>query len=101
MVAGINKKYLEWIGSVVRIVRGRVVKIFQSKSEGKMGRSKWRWSEDVEWGLQEMEVKRWRQKAMYREEWMSVIKQAKGSQRSVGPRSKSVNYTLSVISFVS
>jgi hypothetical protein len=38
------------------MVRGKVVKkIFQSKSEGRMGRSKWRWSEDVERGLREME----------------------------------------------
>jgi hypothetical protein len=54
------------------MVRGRVVmKIFWSRSEGRMGRSKWRWSEDVERGLREMEVKRWRQKAMDKEEWMS------------------------------
>ena len=45
------------------MVRGRVVKkIFHITSEGRIGRSKWRWSEYVERGLREMEVKRWGQR---------------------------------------
>jgi hypothetical protein len=35
-----------------------------------------------------LEVKTWRQKAVDSEERTSIIRQAKGSQRSVGPRSE-------------
>jgi hypothetical protein len=91
-VAGINKKYLEWIGSVVRLVPGEVVKkTFQSKSEGRTGRPKCRWAEDVEKDLRELEFKTWRLKAVDREEWTCIIKQVKGSERAVGPRSEQTN----------
>jgi hypothetical protein len=36
-----------------------------------------RWLEDVENNLWEMKVKRWRKKAVDREKWASVIKEAK------------------------
>jgi hypothetical protein len=36
-----------------------------------------RWLEDVEKDLQEMKVRRWREKAVGREEWASVIKEPK------------------------
>jgi hypothetical protein len=36
--------------------------------------------EDVEMDLWEMKVKRWRQKAVDREEWVAVIKEAKALQ---------------------
>ena len=39
-----------------------------------------RWFEDVEKYLREMKVKRWRQKAVDREEWASIIKEAKLSE---------------------
>jgi hypothetical protein len=35
-----------------------------------------RWLEDVEEDVREMKVKRWRQGAVDREEWASVIKEA-------------------------
>jgi hypothetical protein len=56
-----------------------VKKIFESKPEGRrrMGRPRLRWLEDAEKSLWEMKVKRWREKAMEREEWASVIKEAK------------------------
>jgi len=59
---------------------GRVVKkIFDSKLEGRrrMGRPTSRWLEDAVKDLCEMQVKRWRQKAVDREEWASVIMEAK------------------------
>jgi hypothetical protein len=55
---------------------GRVVKkISESKPEGriKMERLRGRWLEDVENDPLEMKVKVWRQKAVNREEWASVI----------------------------
>ena len=44
--------------------------------------------EDVEKGLREIEVRRWRQKAVDGKELVSVIKQAKGYQMAVGPTSE-------------
>jgi hypothetical protein len=56
-----------------------VKKISEIKAEGKMrmGRPRMRWLEEVENDLQEMDVKGWRQKAVDRKEWASVIKEAK------------------------
>jgi hypothetical protein len=42
-----------------------------------MERPRLRWSEDVEKDQREMKVKRWRQKAVDREGWESVIREAK------------------------
>ena len=59
---------------------GRTVKkIFKSKLEGsrRKGRPRVRWLEVVQKDLQEMKVKRWRQKAVDREEWTLVIKEGK------------------------
>jgi plasmid maintenance system killer protein len=60
--------------------QGRTVKeVFESKAGGskRRVRPRLRWLEDVEKDLREMKVKRWRQKAGDREEWVSVIKEAK------------------------
>jgi hypothetical protein len=74
---------------------GRVVKkIFESKPKGRrrrMGRPRLRWLEDAEKDLWEMKVKRWQQKAVYREEWASVNKEATlASLTAVEPRRKYV-----------
>jgi hypothetical protein len=47
-----------------------VKKIVESKPEGrrKNGRPRFRWLEDAEKNLREMKVKRWREKAVDREE---------------------------------
>ena len=79
-VADIKKKRLEWIGHVVGMDQGRIVKkIFESKPEGsrRKGRPRWRWLEDVGMDLWELKVKRWWQKAVDREEWVSINKQAR------------------------
>jgi hypothetical protein len=56
-----------------------VKKIFDSKPEGrrKVGRPKLRWLDDMENDLRVMKVKSWRKRAQNREEWASVIKEAK------------------------
>jgi len=71
MVADIKEKRLEWIGHVVRMDQGRIVKkIFESKPEGsrRRGRPRMRWLEDVEKDIREMKVKRWQLTALNREE---------------------------------
>jgi hypothetical protein len=76
----IKIRRLEWLGHVVRMNETRSVKrIFQGKLEGRRGRGRpgLRWINDVEDDLRELDVKRWRMKALEREEWASIIKGAK------------------------
>ena len=57
----------------------RVGKVLESKPEGsrRRGRPRLRWMEDLEKDLADMKVKRRRQKAVDKEEWASIIKEAK------------------------
>ena len=50
----------------------------EDKPEGrrKVGRQRLRWLDGVEEDLRQLKVKRWRQKALNREEWEVVIKEA-------------------------
>ena len=41
------------------------------------GRPRLRWIDDVEEDIRKLGVKRWRRKALAREEWASIIKEAK------------------------
>jgi hypothetical protein len=56
-----------------------VKKRFETKPEGRrrMGRRRLRWLEDAEKDLRENKVKRWRQEAVDRVEWASIIREAK------------------------
>jgi len=49
-----------------------VEKIFEGKLEGRL-----RWINDVENGLRKLSVKRWRTKALDREKWASIVREAK------------------------
>ena len=54
-------------------------KISEGKLEGRRGkgRPRLRWKNDVEDDLRKLGVKRWRAKALDREEWASIIREAK------------------------
>ena len=58
-----------------------VKKIFEGKIEGRRcrGQPRLRWIDDVDDDLRKLSVKRWRMKAPDREEWASVIREAKAS----------------------
>jgi hypothetical protein len=73
----IQIRRLEWLGHVVET--RSVKRIFEGKLEGRRGRSrpKLRWINDVEDDLRKLGVKLWRTKALEREEWASIIKEAK------------------------
>jgi hypothetical protein len=76
----IKIRRLEWLGHVVRINETRSVKkIFEGKLEGRRSRGLPRlgWINDVEEDPRKLGVKRRRTKALEREEWASIIKEAK------------------------
>jgi hypothetical protein len=81
------------VGHVVRMNQTRTVKkIFEGKLERLSGRdgSRLRWINDVEDDLRKLGVKRWKIKALEREESASIIKEAKGKLKgrsSIGRRS--------------
>jgi hypothetical protein len=67
----IKIRRMEWLGHVVRMNETRSgKKIFEGKLEGRRGRGRprLRWINDVEDDLRELGVKRWRTKALEREE---------------------------------
>jgi hypothetical protein len=79
-VSAIKIRRLEWLGHVIGMNEGRIVKkIFEEKLEGRRGRGgpRLRWINDVEEDLRILGVKRWRRKALEREEWAFVMKGAK------------------------
>jgi transcription termination factor 2 len=82
----IKTRRLEWLGHVVRMDETRAVKkIFEGQIEGRRGRGrpKLSWINDVVEDLRKLGVRRWREKALDREEWASIIKEAKA--RLKGP----------------
>jgi hypothetical protein len=80
IVSAIKIRRLEWLGHIIRMNEDRIVKkIFEENLEGRRGRGRprLRWLNDVEDDLRMVGVKRWRRKALEREEWALVIKEAK------------------------
>jgi hypothetical protein len=57
--------------------QGRTVKEVSESKLDASRRPRLRWLEDVGKDLWEMKVKRWRQKAVEREEWASATREAK------------------------
>jgi hypothetical protein len=79
-VTVIKIQRLERLGYVIRMNEtGSVKKILEGKLEGRRGRERprLRWINDVEDNLTKLGVKRWRTKALDREEWASIIMEAK------------------------
>ena len=80
IVTVIKIRILEWLGNVIRMNETRFVKkISKGKLEGRRGkgRPRLRWRDYVEDDLRKLGVKRWRTKALDREEWASIIREAK------------------------
>jgi hypothetical protein len=66
---------LQWLGNVVGMNETTSVKkIFEGKLEGRRsrGRPRLMWINDVEDDLRKLGVKRWRTKALERDEWASI-----------------------------
>ena len=81
----IKIRRLEWLGHLIRMNETRSVKIFEGKLEGRRGRGqpRLRWINDVEDDLRKLIVKRWRTKALDREEWASIIREAKAKVKGL------------------
>ena len=80
-LAAIKIRRLEWLGQVIRMNETRSVKkIFEGKLEGRRGRGRptLRWINNVKDDLRKLSVKRWRTKALDREEWASIVREDKG-----------------------
>jgi len=84
-VTVIKIRRLEWLGHLIRMNETRSVKIFEGKLEGRRGRGqpRLRWINDVEDDLRKLIVKRWRTKALDREEWASIIREAKAKVKGL------------------
>jgi len=81
IVTVIKIRRLEWRGHVSRMNETSAVKkICEGKLEGRRGRGRprLRWINNVEDDLRKLSVKRWRTKALDREEWASIVREAKG-----------------------
>ena len=81
IVTVIKIRRLEWLEHVIRMNDTRYVKkIFEGKLEGRggRGRPRLRWINDVEDDLRKLSVKRWTTKALDRDEWTSIVREAKG-----------------------
>ena len=75
---------MEWLGYVIRMNETRCLKkIFEGKLEGRRdkGRPRLRWINDVENDSRKLGVKRWRTKALDREELASIIREAKAKRK--------------------
>ena len=86
IVTVIKIRRLEWLGHVIRMNETRYVKkIFEGQLEGRRGRGRprLRWINDVEDDLRKLGVKRWRTKALDREEWASIIREAKAKLKGL------------------
>jgi hypothetical protein len=80
IVTVIKIRRLDRIRHVIRMNETRSVKkIFEGKLDGRSGRGRprLRWIDDVEDDLRKLGVKRWRAKALDREEWASIVREAK------------------------
>jgi hypothetical protein len=68
------------LGHVVRVDGARTVKkLLEGKPGGgrEKGRPTLRWIDDVESDLRNLDVKRWRSRALDRTEWASNVREAK------------------------
>ena len=78
-MAVIKIRRLAGLGHIIRMKETGSVKISEGKIKGRRGRGRprLRWTDDVEDDLRKLGVKRWRMKALDREEWASIIREAK------------------------
>jgi hypothetical protein len=80
IVADIRRGRLQWLGHMIRMDDSRLIKrVLDGKPGGRrtIGRPRLRWLEDVEKDLKQLKVRGWRRKAVDRQEWVNILKEAK------------------------
>ncbi|XP_073976459.1 uncharacterized protein [Rhodnius prolixus] len=80
LVTTIKIGRLRWLGHLERMDRWRGPrKAFEGHPGGKRprGRRRLRWLQDVEDDLQKMQIHQWRRKAVDRDGWSNLLKEAK------------------------
>ena len=79
VVQRISQQQLRWLGHVVRMDENAPArKVFDARVEGgrRRGRPKLRWRDQVEVHLSRLGVRNWRQRAMNRNAWRTVVGEA-------------------------
>jgi hypothetical protein len=79
IVADIRRR-LQWLGHMIRMDDRRLIKrVLDGKPGGRrmIGRPRLRWLEDVEKDLKQLKVRGRQRKAVDRQEWANILKEAK------------------------
>jgi hypothetical protein len=74
---------LRWLGHLFRLQEldpCRKLTLHKPEGTGRVGKPRARWLESVETDLKKMDVKNWRRKAQDREQWRTILKEAKVHQ---------------------
>jgi hypothetical protein len=80
IVTDVKRMRLRWLGHMERMSDDRSTnKLYSNKPEGLrlVGRPRKRWLDEVEQDLKQMGVRGWRRRAQKRDEWRSILKEAK------------------------
>jgi hypothetical protein len=80
IVTEVKRMRLRWLGHMERMSDDRSTKkLYSNKPEGLklVGKPRKRWLDEVEQNLKQMGVRGWRRRAQNREEWRSILKEAK------------------------
>ena len=86
IVTDIKLRRLEWLGHVLRMDKKRLPRILLDENpdgKRKVGRPRLRWVDDVQADLKKAGIKRWRLRALDRNDWAAVMREAKA--RLKGP----------------
>jgi hypothetical protein len=80
IVTEVKRMRLRWLGHIESMSNDRSTKkLYNNKPEGLrlVGRPRKRWLDEVEQNLKQMEVRGWKRRAQNRDEWRSILREAK------------------------
>jgi hypothetical protein len=78
IVTEVKRMRLRWLGHMERMSDDRSTKkLYSNKPEGSRLWPRKRWLDEVEQDLKQMGVTGWRRRAQNRDEWWSILKEAK------------------------
>lgn len=86
IVTDIKIRRLEWLGHIIRMDNNNIPKrLLDATLSGKRraGRPKLRWLDDVQDDLVKAGIKRWRRRALEREDWAAILKEVKAKLKGL------------------